>query len=91
MAVRAQIVMNAISNAVKFTPPGAADGVSITARVSGRNQLVIDVTDAGPGLRQTLAQLMTEFGGNGSVPQREGVIRSSGTITGICVEWCGVI
>jgi hypothetical protein len=48
-------------------------------------ELVIEVTDAGPGLRgQTLAQLTTEFGGGGTDPTRYG-IRSSGTGISICV------
>jgi K+-sensing histidine kinase KdpD len=73
-----QIVMNAVSNAMKYTPAGAHDGIAITARLDAPG-LVVEVTDCGPGLRGlTLAQLVTEFGGIGSESARQGVIRSSG-------------
>ncbi len=62
----AQIVLNAVANAVKYTPPRA--GVAITARLGpAASSLLVEVTDAGPGLRgQTLSQLVEEFGGNGT-------------------------
>ena len=91
-------MLNAVSNAEKHTTkgPGAVIGVTAWTRetaVSGGGagaataprELVIEVTDAGPGLRgQTLAQLTTEFGGGGTDPTRYG-IRSSGTGISICV------
>ena len=56
----AQIVLNAVTNAVKYTPPRA--GVAITARLGpAASSLLVEVTDAGPGLRgQTLSQLVEE-------------------------------
>ena len=78
--MRSQIVMNAVTNALKYS----LHDVGITARRAGEC-IVVEVTDSGPGLRgQTLAQLMTEFGGNGSVGARGGggAIRSSGMCIG---------
>ena len=78
---RAQIVLNAVTNAVKYTPPHAHAGVAVTARLGpAAASLLVEVADCGPGLRgQTLSQLVTEFGGIGSESARQGVIRSSGT------------
>ena len=69
---RAQIVLNAVTNAVKYTPPHAHAGVAVTARLGpAAASLLVEVADCGPGLRgQTLSQLVEEFGGNGSAQVR---------------------
>ncbi len=85
--VRAQIVMNAISNAVKYTPPGSTEGVTVTATLDAvSDHIVVDVTDCGPGLRgQSLAELVNEFGGTPNT-RGGGAIRSSGMGIPICVR-----
>jgi K+-sensing histidine kinase KdpD len=84
-----QIIMNAVSNAQKYSPATAAGSITVVARVDSPAQLlVVEVTDRGPGLRgQTLAQLVTEFGGIDSRnSERRGAIRSSGMGIPICVR-----
>jgi CheY-like chemotaxis protein len=84
-----QIIMNAVSNAQKYSPATAAGSIAVVARVDSPAQLlVVEVTDRGPGLRgQTLAQLVTEFGGIDSRnSERRGAIRSSGMGIPICVR-----
>ena len=80
--------MNGLSNAVKHTPHGETDGITLTARLDGALTLQVEVCDRGPGLRgQTMEQLKTEFGGDGRAQQRTGTgIRSSGLGFPICVR-----
>jgi CheY-like chemotaxis protein len=83
--------MNALSNAVRFTPHAASEAISVTVRVDAPRQLVIEVADRGPGLRgQALEELKAEFGGgsggDGVAWQPLGAIRSSGMGIPICVR-----
>jgi CheY-like chemotaxis protein len=82
---RTQILMNALSNAVKYTPLTATEGISVSASPgAGGGDLVITVADRGTGLHgQTLAQLRNEFSGVGSAV-RQSAIRSSGLGIPIC-------
>jgi Histidine kinase-, DNA gyrase B-, and HSP90-like ATPase len=87
----AQIVMNALTNAVKHTPHAASEAISVTVRVDASRKFVIEVADRGPGLRgQTLEELKAEFGGGSGGDfvawQPLGAIRSSGMGIPICVR-----
>lgn len=56
-----QILINLVSNAVKFSPPGA--DVHIRARISNDNGLVIEVADRGTGIPEDkLRYVMEPFG-----------------------------
>jgi CheY-like chemotaxis protein len=78
--------MNAVSNAVKFTPIGGG-GVIMSARLlrdSSPSSVEIQVTDSGRGLLgKTLHELATEV--SGSIPLRPTAVRSSGFGIPICI------
>jgi CheY-like chemotaxis protein len=84
--------MNAVSNAVKSTPPGGA-GIQLSARMqsrdsgeSGAGMIAIDVTDSGTGLRgMTLKDLSNELSAVGQ-PLRPSAVRSSSLGIPICVR-----
>lgn len=55
----AQVVANFISNAIKFSPPGAAVGVRTLVR---EGRIVVEVADTGPGIPEDeMPQLFQEF------------------------------
>lgn len=56
-----QILINLVSNAVKFSPPGT--DVQVSARISNDNSLVIEITDQGAGIPEDkLRYVMEPFG-----------------------------
>lgn len=66
------VISNLISNAVKFTAVNS--GIKIKAFLNEKNQLVISVTDAGPGLNdQQRIQIFKPY-----VSQRHGTYRGTG-------------
>ncbi len=64
-----QVVMNGLTNAVKYSQEGAAAEVHVSARMTAAGGLVIEVLDRGRGLRgRTLEELGREFA---ELPSRE--------------------
>jgi len=56
-----QILINLVSNAVKFSPPGT--DVAVSARISNDNSLVIEIADHGAGIPEDkLRYVMEPFG-----------------------------
>ena len=56
-----QILINLVSNAVKFSPPGT--DVQVSARISNDNSLVIEIADQGAGIPEDkLRYVMEPFG-----------------------------
>lgn len=56
-----QILLNLLTNAIKFTPPGGE--VSITASLDGGDAYIFTVTDTGIGMdEEDLAKAMSKFG-----------------------------
>jgi len=56
-----QIVLNLMSNAVKFTPPGGR--VSVDARVDGAGRFVVEVSDTGIGIAaEDISKALMPFG-----------------------------
>jgi len=54
-----QILLNLLSNALKFTPPGGS--VAVESRLSG-DDVIITVADTGVGMgEETLGQIFTPF------------------------------
>ena len=88
-----QILINAVTNAVKYTPTGSPEPITMAAHLDATaSRLVIEVTDCGRGLRgQTLKQLLVEFAGNGALSPRAGAIRSSGLGIPICARLAGLM
>lgn len=64
-----QILLNLLNNAVKFTPKGGT--IKMTASIATGNQLVLSVTDNGPGMsKEELALALTPFGQAGTTLTR---------------------
>lgn len=66
-----QILLNLLTNALKFTPPGGE--VRLSTRIDEDGQLALSVSDTGPGIStETLARLASERGGTAMevVPQQ---------------------
>jgi signal transduction histidine kinase len=73
-----QVILNVLSNAVKFTPPGGT--VSVCAELAGDGDLALKITDTGAGIdedalghlfepfRQADASIRRRFGGTGLGP-----------------------
>lgn len=53
-----RVLVNLLANAMKFTPAGGA--VSITLRLEGEDDLVLEVADTGPGVPETLREAVFE-------------------------------
>jgi PAS domain S-box-containing protein len=56
-----QVVLNLLTNAIKFTPAGG--GVKVSARVDKKGDMLIRISDTGTGIKQAdIEKVMTEFG-----------------------------
>lgn len=75
-----QVVENFVSNAIKFSPPGAK--ANVTSRIDG-NHLLVEVTDSGPGLTEADRQrLFVKYARLSNLPT--GGEKSSGLGLSIC-------
>ena len=81
-----QVLMNLISNAIKFTPEGGTIEVAVASRAEGRDgeSLQISVSDTGKGLpREMLDRVFDEF--HQISPQRS-LVGEKGTGLGLAIS-----
>jgi two-component system sensor histidine kinase GlrK len=72
------IVDNLVSNAVKFTPPGGAISIRARASQDAAGEVVIEVTDTGPGVPPEEQESIFNLFFRGRTKAERGTIKSSG-------------